>query len=185
MVIDELTYPPAILNRQGPTPSGSPLGPAGPIDPPRTRAMPFVIRETAASRSSFVTPILRGPVIIFGIHYNIGTVADPPAGTLELGWKITPGHETSVALTTPRPYTVLTELQDPQNQVADAAGGGFPWTTLNAPGRGTYVPLRIVVVGAQVCVVVADVNNSGFVQNIYGYLHLVENVSDQALASFL
>lgn len=185
MPIDELTYPAPVFDRSGPSPNnaGVPGAPGG--DPPRTRVFPFWINISANSRSSFVTPTLRGPVIIFGYTVSVDAVGDPPAGTLEIGWKAVPGHEAAVPLATLRPYTVLTELGDLQNGVNDAAGRGFLHNTPQSPALGTYVPIRIVIDAPEVCVVMAEVNNSGFVMKSSGYLHLVENVSREALAFFL
>jgi len=182
--ITTAAYPEPRAQRPGGTPTPSQSSEQLTVSPPRTRVFPYFIKITATSRSSFATDVLRGPVILLGYTNAVDAVGDPPAGSMELGWKPVPGGETSVPLTTPRPYTLLTELQDPQDGVLGTAGGGFLHNTPQSPLMGSYVPVRIVIDAPEICVVIAEVNSAGFVMKASGYLHVIENVSQETLRFF-
>lgn len=185
--LDRRAYPAARRNRTGPPPVGA----AGPFAQPigsnigRTRVFPFRINELAAGRNTISTPKLLGNVVIHSLYFQYGTTGDPPPSTIEIGYALTPISEIGVALTVPRPYTVLTELIDQSNQIANDRGQGFPSTTSNSPQRGTRIPLGLIVMERELAVVIADVNPSIFVQGIFGYFNLTENLSDAALAGYI
>jgi len=182
--ITTAAYPEPRALRPGGPPTRSQSSEQLTESPPRTRVFPYFIKITAASRSSFATEVMRGPVILLGFTNSVDAVGDPPAGSMEFGWKPAAGGETSVPLTTPRPYTLLTELQDPQDGVLATAGGGFLHNTPQSPTMGSYVPVRIVIDAPEVSVVIAEINSAGFVMKASGYLHVIENVSREALRFF-
>lgn len=179
------TFPPPRLKRAGPPnssaasenldqPFGSSLG--------RPRIFPFVLHETANRRNTVSTPKLLGNVLIQSLYFQTGVASDPPSDTIEVGYALQETNETSALLTTPRPYTVLTEFLDPHGIVAADRGAGFPLNTLNSPQRGTRIPLGLYVIERECAVVVAVVNPSGFVQDFYGYFNLIENLSTAQLS---
>lgn len=181
------TFPAARLNRRGPEPgvSGTPGAVPWGSNIGRTRAFPFYINETAARRHTVSTPKLLGNVIINSVSFSSGSHADPPNDTLEIGYALNPVTETAVLLTVPRPYTVLTEVIDPFNIIANDRGSGFPGTTLNTPTRGSRIPLGLIVMERELAVTVSVVNPSGFIQTWIGYLSVTENLSNEALGRYL
>jgi hypothetical protein len=177
---DARTYPAARKKRSGPPPTqlpGNELPPSQGGSLGRPRVFPFVLHQTATRRNSVCTPLLLGNVLIQSYYIATGTYSDPPNMTIEIGYQLIAGAETNALLTTPRPYTVLTEFLDPHGIVAADRGQGFPQNTTNSPQRGTRIPLGLYVLERECAVVIADVNPSGFVQDYYGYLNLIENLS--------
>jgi len=152
---------------------------------PRTRLFPWRVHETAARRNSFATPRLQGPVLVQSFSWKTGVVADPPNETIEIGYATTNPQETDALLTTPRPYTVLTELQDPQNIIANDRGLGFPVFTVSSPEMGSRIPLGLIITDPEVFVCVCVVNPSGSIQDFSGYLWLLEQVSRKALEMYV
>lgn len=150
----------------------------------RTRVFPFIISSTGTGRNTFSFPSLRGPVILKEFTYSAEISADPPRDTLELGWATTPITELAAALDVPRPYNVLTELQDPQNLILLDVGQGFPNNTLQGGPATKIGALNIVIDAVEVYVCISSVTNGGGTGRKIGYLTLVENVSRDALSFF-
>jgi hypothetical protein len=185
--LDRRAFPTARRNRTGPPAAGT----AGPFAQPigsdigRTRIFPFRISEAANCRNTMSTPKLLGNVIIHSLYFAVGTASDPPNDTLEVGYALAPVREVNVALTTSRPYTVLTELLDHNGGIANDRGAGFPGVTINSPQRGTRIPLGLIIMERELAVTISIVNPSGFVQNWDGYFNLTENLSAAALARYI
>lgn len=184
---DARTYPAPRAKRSGPIPgtSGGPLAsPPGQLVG-RTRVFPWRISETAGRRNTISTPRLLGNVVIHSFYFGAGTAADPPNDTIEIGYAPAPVTEINVLVAVVRPYTVLTELLDHNNQIADDRGVGFPQTTLNNPQRGTRIPLGLIILERELAVTISVVNPSAFVQGYFGYMNLTENLSYEALAGYI
>lgn len=184
MAITALDFPEPRLIRTGGRLSPSVPTGAAPANP-RVRVFPYFMRELANTRHTISTPQLRGAVLVKGFCWASGSAADPPNETIEIGFARFPVSENSVALATNRPYTPLVELIDPFNLVANDRGQGFPQTTVNSPQRGTYIPLNLVVPDAECVITISVVNPSAFAQSYVGYIHLIENIPVDQLASFL
>ena len=184
--LDKRAYPTARRSRSGPPPAstgGVGQEPTG-SDIGRTRVFPWRISETAGNRNTISTPKLLGNVIIASLFYSLPTAADPPNDSLEIGYALQPVTEINVAVAVARPYTLLTELLDHNNQISDDRGRGFPGTTINSPQRGTRVPLGLIIMERELVVTLSVVNPSGFVQGGFGYINLMENLSLAALARY-
>lgn len=185
--LDRRAFPTARRNRTGPPTAGT----AGPFAQPigsdigRTRIFPFRMSEAANTRNTMSTPRLLGNVIVHSLYFFFGSAADPPNDTLEVGYALAPVRELNVALTTSRPYTVLTELLDHNAGIANDRGAGFPNFTTNTPQRGTRIPLGLVIMERELVVTLSVVNPSAFVQNCDGYFNLTENLSNAALARYI
>src|SRR3990170_4292856 len=120
MAVEARTYPLPRRNRVGPSSTldlALDAANAGALTPPRTRVFPFVLHELGNRRVSFATPRLRGPIIIQDLAVTMGSIQDPPGDTVEIGYATSDVTETNALLTTSRPYTVLTELQDKTNVI--------------------------------------------------------------------
>jgi hypothetical protein len=184
---DVRTYPAPRAKRSGPPPgsTGGPLTSAPGQLVGRTRLFPFRLAEGAGTRNTISTPRLQGNVVVHSFFYAIGAAADPPNDTIEIGYAPAPVTEINVALTVARPYTVLTELIDHNNGIANDRGAGFPNYTGNVPQRGTRIPLGLIILERELAVTVSVVNPSGFVQNYDGYFNLTENLSYEALAGYI
>jgi hypothetical protein len=156
-----------------------------PITAPRTRIFPFYMRGTLNRRSTWSTPRLTGPAIIKELNWNGGTPSDPPISTLELGVAMAPVTEAAVVTTTPRAWTVLTELVDSSALIADTAGAGFPASTL--PGSLAYQPraLNLVMTEPEFFLVVSFWCNAATGSPITGHLVVLEGVDRESLRFFL
>jgi hypothetical protein len=156
---------------------------SGPV--PRTRVFPFFLAFGATSRRAFSTPRLIGPAIIKGIELYSTHGASPPAYTVEIGTGATPVLESAVAIDTPRPFTVLTELLDPFNGIAGTAGDGIPMHTIPSYTASYERPLDLIVTDAEFFLVLAVQNPSAFAAELSGRLRVIEAVSRDALRFFL
>jgi len=157
----------------------------GGIQAPRMRVFPFYWSFAANSRRSWSTPQLQGPCIIRDIQLNWGAQADPPTTTLEIGTSSIPILENDVALTTPRSYNVLTELQDPDALVSGAAGAGLVASTLSTAGTRPITPLDLIVLDPSTYIVLASINDGIAAAALAGTLRVLEGVDPEALATFL
>ena len=141
--------------------------------------------NAATRRSSVATPILKGPVIIVSLAIGTTNGVNPPGDAIELGYIIGNSfNESNVLTTTPRPYTVLTEMMtggDPAQPwpkelngfpvPAGGASGAVPWQSAQP------VPLLIPVDEIDVAIVVAFSSMRAVNGNfIAGYLRILEDV---------
>jgi hypothetical protein len=178
---DPAIYPSSRKNRG----AGVALDDLAPSPAPRMRVFPFIFVYTNNSRRSVSTPRLVGPGIIKDFTVYRSFAATPPQQTFEIGVAQTLVVEAGVALTTPRPYTVLTELLDPFGYVAGASGDGYPITTLPTGTDHFTIPLDLIVTDAEFFAVVAHINNRVASEEINGYLRVLEAVDREALSGFL
>jgi hypothetical protein len=175
------TWPLPRRNRVG----GGAVAKEGAPPAPRTRIFPWALNIAGSRRQSFTFPRTVGPVIIKQFAWFNSFGNDPPNMTLELGTATAPILETNAALTAPRPYTILTELQDSSGLMPDAAGVGFPLHNIPNTHINYTLPLDIIIPDAEVFVVLASINNSANAGALTGHLTLLENVDRFALANFL
>lgn len=187
MTIDATTYPLPRRKRVGPDSQLNTLAQAqGDVipAPPRSRIFPWIMSMTANTRRTISTPKLIGPAILRKVFYQLGTVTTPPGQTLELGWSPTAVSEAGVALTTVRPYTVLTELLDPFGVANAAVGKGLLDTSL----WNTNIPYEwsvdLIVTEPQFCFTLSWINNVATAEQRGGQLLVLENVSPDALSVF-
>lgn len=178
-VLDRRAYPTARRNRMGPPPSGS-AGSASfgaeSLGPPRMRLFSFVFGETASSRRTMSGNLCNGPALIKDIVLGTNTNTDPPNKSLEIGFAATRVTEAGVALTTPRPYTLLVELINPFGTLAAAVGGGLVQHTVEPFLHNKIIPLDLVVLDAQFYPVAAWVNNSLNAQTAHGWMRVLEQI---------
>jgi hypothetical protein len=100
--------------------------------PPRGRVFSFALNCALSSRSTVSFGPLTAAVLVRGIHVEFDSHSDPVVNSLEIGWAQTPVTEQSVALGTPRPYTVLTERNVNAASFDPNMGQGLiNWTTPN------------------------------------------------------
>lgn len=186
-VLDARAYPLARRNRTGPAPSGAQAGilTSDPSTPPRMRVFPFVFNETATSRRAWSGNQCTGPALIKDLFIGTSAHATPTNKTVEIGIASTRITEAGVALATPRPYTLLTELLDPFNVVLDAAGGGIPDTTTAPNAASQRVKLDLVVYDAQFFPVLALVNNTGNAQEWHGWFRVLEQIPLSKLGDYM
>lgn len=179
--IDPTWYPRARKGRSGsPAPLAQDVTPA-----PRTRIFPFFFTFAANRRRSFTTPRLIGPAIIKDLELYPTFTSSPPSFSVEIGAADTAFIENSVALTTPRPYTVLTELLDPYAAMPANVGAGYPGHTLPTETARYQRNLDLIVTTPEFFAVVALINPSAFAAEYSGAIRIIENVSREALATFL
>lgn len=174
-------YPPPRKGRGG----GVSIEQLGPVSAPRMRMFPWIFSITGASRRTISTPRLVGPAIIKDFTWYNSTKTDPPVVTVEIGTARAPVDEAGVALTTLRPFTVLTELLDPFGVMAGASGDGFPVATLPTANDSRRFPLDLIVTDSEFFAVVSVVNNSAQAERYNGWLRVLESVDPEALSAFL
>lgn len=185
--LDARTYPAARKQRSGPPPSQADpasLAGGGPTAP-RTRFFPFAFNETATSRRTISGDKCQGPALIKAFLLGTSTYSAPISKSVEIGISSTKLTEAGVALTTPRPYTLLLELQDPFSQLASAAGRGYPLATW-APGPNTITfPLDLVVYDNEFYPVLALWNNTANAQQWYGFLKVLEQIRPDKIGDYM
>lgn len=152
---------------------------------PRMRVFPFFFTFAASSRRAFSTPLLAGPAIIKGIELYPTLVSSPPSLTVEVGTSRIEVLENSVALSTPRPYTVLTELLDPFAGMNPAAGDGYPLHTVPTLTAKYESALDLIITDREFCAVLAMVNNNVGAAEVSGVLRVLEAVDPEALRFFV
>jgi len=156
-----------------------------PSPAPRMRVFPFILNVTATSRRSLSTPRLVGPAIIKDFVWYNPTKTTPPVITIEIGTATIPVNEAGVALTSARPYVILTELLDPGAAIAGAAGDGYPVATTPTTQTHHRYPLDLIVTDAEFFAVISVVNNSLQAEEYNGWLRVLEAVDRDALSAFL
>lgn len=152
---------------------------------PRTRLIPFQFNETANSRRTVSTPGLQGPAILRKIWFQTGVHVTPPQESVELGWALFPFAEAGVPLTTPRPYTLLTELQDPFGVSVATIGQGYPSATLPNTLTDVEKEVNILIPEERFVFCLALVNNGANAQEWQGRFTVVEGLDLTALPSWL
>ncbi len=181
-MLDPATYPHPRPKRIGggwaPSISGGP-----PL--PRTRVLPFYFTMTANNRRAFTLPRCQGPAIIKRFAWETSGGAEPATATIELGYASVPFSEAGVAVTTSRPYTVITELTDPFGLIADLAGFGWPNRVTGAGSRASGMDTDFIIDLSEFYVVIATQNNGAGILNFDGHVTVIEGVSREALANFL
>lgn len=155
------------------------------VTAPRMRVVPFILRGSAGTRNSLSLPQFMGPALVKSIEYYPTFGQDPPGSTVELGTSASAVVEADVALTLPKPYQVLLELQDPTNYLPGAGGDGFPMWTSPTASMPRVVPLDLVVKDAAFYLVVSCPNNTGLATLIVGTVRVLEGVDPEALRFFL
>lgn len=186
-MIDALTFPRPRLRRTGPPSSAAALleGQGGLATPPRGRVISFGITAALNSRTSVAFGPFVGPVLIRGIHWAWDSAIDPNSRSLEVGWANVNVVETSVALATVRPYTLLTERRDRQNVGNAAAGEGFVnWTSPNTLVMWQK-QIHLIVTEDHPYIILAIVNSSVVAASrVMGDLTLLEAVNLDTLSRF-
>lgn len=187
MTIDALTFPLPRRRRVGPPTntevaavSSGALTPT----PPRSRLFPYLMSITANSRRTVSTPLLVGPAILRRVSFQASTKTSPPAQSLELGWSPNALTEAGVALTTVRPYTVLTEKLDPFGVSAAAIGAGYPMSTVPNTNIIFELTCDLIVTEARFAFTLSWVNNSLTAEERPGHFLVIENVNADALNVF-
>ncbi len=181
MSLDPLTYP-------RPRPRGAvvSLGAEGePIPLPRMRLFPFILNIVASRRTTVSGPRCIGPGIIRKVFVRETTGQGSAVRTYEIGYATSQVNEASALLTSARPYTVLTELQDPFDVQADAGGRGYPASTNFLASARLPDDVNLIVDAREFFPVFAVVNNNVNAEEVSGFMHVLENVSREALANFL
>jgi hypothetical protein len=181
-------FPKARSKRSGPPPSSARAedlfeNPAGAA--PRMRIFPFAWNETASSRRTISGKMCRGPALYKSIQLGTSALVSPISKTVEVGIASSRVTENGVALTTPRPYTLMLELVDPFLQIASAAGQGFPIHTTNPLLRDYIMPLDLVIYDAEFYPVVSLWNNTGNVQQWQGNIRVLEQVRLDKLGDYM
>jgi hypothetical protein len=186
--LDRRAYPALRVKRAGPPPSSSldaAIRAGGGTITPRMRVFPLGFNETASSRRTLSSNQCQGPALIKDIALGTSTYTAPTNKSIEVGIASSRITENGVALTTPRPYTLLTELLDPFAAIVDAAGGGLLQTT-SAPNMNTIrTPLDLVVLDAQFYVTIALVNNTANAQEWHGWFRVLEAIDPLNIAAYL
>lgn len=187
MTIDARTYPLPRKKRTGPASNLDTLAAAAgavSLSPPRSRLVPWLMSITGTSRRTISSPILTGPAILRKITYEGPVPTSPPAQSLELGWAPSIVTEAGVALTTVRPYTVLTEKQDPFAVALATIGQGIPLST--NPNTRTWFEYScdLIVTETRFVFTVSWVNNAATAEERPGHMLILENVNPDALMMF-
>lgn len=179
-MIDSATYPRLRPKRIGGE-AGAPV--LSPVPLPRTRVFTFLLREQAQLRQSVSMARCQGPALIKDLEVYESTLATTYAKCLEIGYSTVPVSENGVALTTPRPYTPLTELVN-LGVTANAGGAGLEYWAV--PNNNPRVrPLELIVDLPEFYVVLAWFNNTLNAQDLHGMVRVVEGIDRAALANFL
>jgi hypothetical protein len=187
MTVDANTWPLPRRRRAGP-PTNADIqqasSGANAPTPPRSRNFPFLMTMSANSRRTISTPLLVGPAILRRVYFVYGTPSSPPGQSLEIGWSPNAVTEAGVALTTVRPYTVLTEKLDPFAVSAAAIGAGYPAITTPSGRAFWEVPCDYIVTETRFAFTLSWVNNSVSGEERDGYMTVIENVNADALNLF-
>ena len=184
---DLSSYPKARPKRSGPPPTASAVEQqtTDRDSPPRTRIFPFAWNETANSRRTISGAKCQGPALYKAFQLGTSTYTAPINKSVEVGIASTPVVENGVALTTPRPYSLLLELQDPFAQLSAAMGRGFPVTTVNPLYRDFVMPLDLVIYDNEFYPTISLFNNTANVQQWVGYLRILEQVPISRLGDYM
>lgn len=177
-MIDQGTYPQLRPSRIGA--GASPGVQLAPL--PRSRVFQWIENVTVNTRRTLSTPRLQGPVIIKSFSFYVATHS--AAVTAEIGYASVSITEAGVALTTPRPYTLLTEKIDPFGVLADISGRGLLDGTIPNTNVRYSEPLDLIIDQADVFVCLATWNNSALAQVWTGTLRVVENVLRSGLEQY-
>jgi len=157
---------------------------SGPIVAPRSRLFPFHFTWSASSRHSFSTPRLTPPIILKSIFYQQTQSSSPPQQSLEIGIAHLPVYENGVALATPKPYSIITELLNRDSGMPAVAGQGFPFSTLTSGTNHWQRQLDYVITEPDVYLVIAHCNNNVQGAELTGYLTLLEAVDAETIRFF-
>ncbi len=187
MALDPLTYPRPRLRRPGPPPASAAFAEAagGALTPPRGRVLSFGLSANLSSRTTRSFGPFVGPLIIRGIHCEFDSHTDPISNSLEIGWSESAVSEVSVALTTARKYTLLTESAGDTGVIIAAAGQGLiNWTAPNTLVNWQK-QLHLVVQAGTVFVCLGLVQGSAVgALRVSGELTLLEGVPLDGLGAF-
>ncbi len=187
MTVDAQTWPLPRRSRTGPASSLDATAAAASADsltPPRSRIFPWTMNMVATSRKTISTPLLIGPAILRKIFFSSGTITTPPQQSLELGWAKLVLTENAVPLATIRPYTVLTELQDPFGVTNIAIGKGLLADNTFSQIQPWERSLDLIVTEDRFCFTLSWINNSATAEQRGGHLLVLEAVNPEALAVF-
>ena len=165
--------------------SGGNDDPLGAPSAPRTRIFPFTWNETATSRRTISGERCRGPALWKLVVLGTGTYVAPTNKTLEIGIAATKITENGVALTLPRPYSLLLELQDPFALLVAAAGRGMPLTTTNPQYITESLSLDLVIYDAEFFPVVSLWNNTANAQQWVGHMKILEQIRLDKLGDYM
>lgn len=170
-------------------PSGRVVEPAGALpatSAPRSRIFAFnMSNATINNRQTISFDRCIGPAIIKNLRLRWSGGVDPPRVSLEIGYSTAPVTENTVATTTARPYTRLTELSDPLAFLPDEVGTGLLNTTYTFDDSGAWDLGFLVFLAEWYPVLSMWHGNVAFTASVVGHLHIVENVSPSVLANFL
>lgn len=185
--LDRRAYPALRTKRSGPPPTAAAAEAlqADRDTPPRMRIFPFAWNETANSRRTISGAKCQGPALYKAFQLGTSTYTAPINKTVEVGIASTPVVENGVALTTPRPYSLLLELQDPFTQLSAAMGRGFPVTTVNPLYRDFVMPLDLVIYDNEFYPTISLFNNTANAQQWVGYLRILEQVPISRLGDYM
>jgi len=187
-VIDANTYPLPRKRRLGP-PSAVDIqtastGATG-TGPPRMRVVPFFLGTALTlTRRTASSPILTGPAIFRRLWYWVGAGSDPPSGSVEIGWAPNVVTENNVSVNVVKPYTVLTELQDPFGAGSFGAGRGFPVWTLPNTNVEHQRDIDLIVTETRFAFTITMHNASAVGLQLMGSFTVLENVNPDALNLF-
>ena len=151
---------------------------------PRARVFPIVLSTLAGTRTSIALGPLAKVVIVRDVVYDNFVFSDPYISTFELGKAPSKIAEQSVPLATPRPYQVLTELQDPAAFGNPNAGAGYPIDTVPTTHVVYSRKPGLILTDPQNYFVVALISSGVTNMGAIGYVHLLENVPEDQVAAW-
>lgn len=182
--LESAAYPPPRKRRPG----GNPAPPEQPLttSSARVRTIPFQITTNANTRTTVSSGPYQGPAVVVGFHYSKVSPGDVTQG-LYLGYALAPVSESNAATGTNRPFQPLFDPLLRGNIVVNPALGPFS-PLVDNPGTGGLTdwngPLAIIRESQFFLTITMEATTVGGDQH-NGYVSLVEQVSEAALANFL
>lgn len=122
-------YPEPRLQRSPPSPSSSYLSHVAGLSPPRSRVFNVEMGSAANTRSTVSFGVINGPAIFKRLSLQARQAVDPPLNAWEIGYSEVAVTESSVAVTTTRPFTQLCSRVTHPYAASDARLTGYIYTT--------------------------------------------------------
>ena len=178
-------YPTARPRRLGAAPPAALAGAVGGVGaPPISRLFSFVVAAAADTHSAKSSPRLRGPALITSLSY-VKEGGASISKALHLGKSVSSVTLTDVPNTTPLPYTSLFEQLPPAFATLPVIGGGSARVDASLNVGTDPATLGLVILDPEFFLVVGVVCGPTGLDRFHGQVVILEQVSREALATFL
>lgn len=165
------------------TGGGGGPGTALAVSPPITRILAFNLSGNPGVRTTVSSTRIRGPAIIQSLDLG-ASVSSLNSFALELGKSASSVTEQDVALTVPRPYTLLTERLSQTAAGENAQRKGFVQTSLALTTPRHLGLLNIIVLETEFFITISMVSLVAAGTAFFGHLVVLEAVPPETIAAF-